>query len=269
MATFPTSAITFPTRSNGQTIDAGHINGLQEEVAAIESGYLDGNARLNSSNSTLAALSVAGNSTFTGSVQVTGPSTFSTVATFSTKIAPGSTTVMIGDSTTAFKEVHCSSLYVAGQAVTFTLSPPTVKVSHSTTTSPSSVTWVGLNWDTNLYDSTGMHSTTTDSSRITFTSTGIYHVGANIPLTVTVIAGDKRARLVLNDSTTILGSVLMPNVSSANTYCAVISADVRAVDATDYVTVQIFYNAAASSGTVPHNSTVFGAPAFWAHRVSI
>lgn len=37
---YPTSAITFTTRSNGQTIDAAHVNDLQTEVAAIEADVL-------------------------------------------------------------------------------------------------------------------------------------------------------------------------------------------------------------------------------------
>ena len=68
MASFPTTAKTFASRSNGQTIDAAHVGDLQDEVAAIEDGYLTGTARLNSSNSTVANLSVTGGSTFTGDI---------------------------------------------------------------------------------------------------------------------------------------------------------------------------------------------------------
>jgi len=65
MASFPGSVKTFASRSNGQAIDATHINDLQDEVTALEDGYLNATARLNSSHSTVAALSVAGGSTFT------------------------------------------------------------------------------------------------------------------------------------------------------------------------------------------------------------
>lgn len=64
MASFPASVKSFATRSNGQTIDATHVNDLQDEVNAVEDGYLNGTARLNSSNSTVATLSVTGGSTF-------------------------------------------------------------------------------------------------------------------------------------------------------------------------------------------------------------
>lgn len=67
MANFPTSVTTFANRSAGQAIASAHINSVQDEINAIEDGYLNGTARLNSSNSTVTNLSVAGGSTFVGS----------------------------------------------------------------------------------------------------------------------------------------------------------------------------------------------------------
>lgn len=68
MASFPDSVKSFAARSNGQTIDAAHVGDLQDEVNAIEAGYLNGTARLNSSASTLASLDVNGNSTLASSI---------------------------------------------------------------------------------------------------------------------------------------------------------------------------------------------------------
>jgi hypothetical protein len=68
MANYPGSVVSFATRSNGQTIADTWFNGLQDEVTAIEDGIRNGTAPLNSSNSTLAALSVTGGSSFTGSI---------------------------------------------------------------------------------------------------------------------------------------------------------------------------------------------------------
>lgn len=70
MASYPTSVKTYTTKSDGSgnTIFASHINDLQDEITAIEDGILNGTAPLNSSRSTLAALSVSGASTFTGTV---------------------------------------------------------------------------------------------------------------------------------------------------------------------------------------------------------
>lgn len=71
MPDYPTTPKTFTTRSAGQTIAASHVNDLQDEVNAIEAGLLDGTARVNSSNSTLANLSVTGGSTLS-SLTLTG-----------------------------------------------------------------------------------------------------------------------------------------------------------------------------------------------------
>lgn len=70
MANFPNSVTTFATRSAGQKVASAHVNALQDEVNAIEDGYLNGTARLNSSHSTLAALSVIGNSTLASSITI-------------------------------------------------------------------------------------------------------------------------------------------------------------------------------------------------------
>ena len=75
-ASYPTAAKTFTTKNAGDTIQPGHINDLQDEVAAIEDGLLNGLAPLNSSNSTVAnlvvtgALQVSGNSTIAGTLTV-------------------------------------------------------------------------------------------------------------------------------------------------------------------------------------------------------
>lgn len=81
MPSFPNSVFAPPTRSNGQTIDASHINGVQDEVVAIEDGYRNATAPLNSSNSTLANLSVTGGSTL-GAVTFGSTVRFASSATF-------------------------------------------------------------------------------------------------------------------------------------------------------------------------------------------
>ena len=67
-ASYPTAAKTFTTKNAGDTIQPAHINDIQTEVEAIESGLLNGTAPLNSSKSTVASLSVSGASTFAGAV---------------------------------------------------------------------------------------------------------------------------------------------------------------------------------------------------------
>lgn len=69
-ASYPGSVKVFSARSNGQTIDAAHVNDLQDEVSAIESGLLNGTAPMTSSNATVNNLQVNANSTIVGSLSV-------------------------------------------------------------------------------------------------------------------------------------------------------------------------------------------------------
>ena len=64
MPSFPTSPHTFASFSNGALSDAAQVTDIYGEVEAVEAGYLNGTARLNSSNSTHTNLSVTGGSTF-------------------------------------------------------------------------------------------------------------------------------------------------------------------------------------------------------------
>lgn len=81
MAQYPTAVATFTSKNPGDKIPSADWNSITGEITAIETGLLNGTARLNSSGSTLASLSVTGGSTLT-SLQVNGNSSFasSTIA---------------------------------------------------------------------------------------------------------------------------------------------------------------------------------------------
>ena len=150
----------------------------------MEDGYLNATARLNAGTSTLATLSVPGGSTFTGSV------TFSSIATFSTKVAAASTTVMLGDSTTPFKEVHCSSLYVGGAALD--LAPTCLRVSGSTSQVAAGST-AAIAWPTqDVISNSSLHSTSANAERFVPQTTGTYILAAN--LTWSTMAGTTSTR---------------------------------------------------------------------------
>ena len=82
-ASYPVAPKTFAVKAAGDTIQPAHINDLQDEVAAIEGGLLNGTAPLNSSNSTLANLSVPGGSTLTGDVTMPGTLTVNKIVSTS------------------------------------------------------------------------------------------------------------------------------------------------------------------------------------------
>ena len=64
MASFPTSKKTWTALTSADYLQSAQVNEARDEITAIEEGYLEGSARLNSSASTLASLSVSGGSTF-------------------------------------------------------------------------------------------------------------------------------------------------------------------------------------------------------------
>mgnify|MGYP001595290897 CR=1 FL=1 len=64
MPSFPGSIFSPASKNAGDVISTAHISNVDDEIVAIESGYLNGTARLNSSNSTLVSLSVSSVSTF-------------------------------------------------------------------------------------------------------------------------------------------------------------------------------------------------------------
>lgn len=88
---YPTSVWAPTTKNAGDAIQPAHMNDAQAEIVAIETGLTQGTAPLNSSNSTLANLSVAGGSTLAAltvsgasslaSLHVTGNSTFGSTMT--------------------------------------------------------------------------------------------------------------------------------------------------------------------------------------------
>lgn len=59
-ASFPGAVKTFAARNNGDVIQATHVGDLQDEINAIEDGYLNGKAPLNSSNASVNVLTLNG-----------------------------------------------------------------------------------------------------------------------------------------------------------------------------------------------------------------
>jgi hypothetical protein len=243
---YPSGAQSFTSKNAGDTIQPSHINDLQTEVTAIENALITGPITLPAS--TLASLSVTGGSTFASDIKA------------------ASTAVSLGSVGTPLKDVYCSSLYVGGSPVV-SFVPAASKMRHSVNQEATNVTWVGVNWDTEVYDSPGFHSTSVNSSRITLTSTGVYSIGALINLNCGTAGGVRRVRLVVNDSTTIIGGTDSVGVAGVPEYGLTASGQFRASATTDYVTVQV-YQGSGSSGTIFADSTVYGGSAFWAERVS-
>jgi hypothetical protein len=171
MASIPTPSKSFTSKNAGDTIQPTHVNDLQDEVNAIEAGLLNGTANLNSSNSTLANLSVTGGSTFSGPVQ----SSNSTVVNLS----------VTGNSTIA------GSLTVGGTFTPGALAPtgvvtansqPRAHVYNSATQNVENNAETNLTFNTAEFNvgSSAMWSSSVNPTRMTFQSTGLFLVGAKV-----------------------------------------------------------------------------------------
>lgn len=259
---YPTSVPAFASKNSGDVVQAAHINDLQTEVTAIANGLLNGIAHpqvlssgltVSTGNTILGQnLDVAGNSTFHGSMVISSGLTVSTGAT----VIGGSLQVN-GNSTFA------GSVNITG---TLTLIPDVYKcvLTHSTLTPVAAGGTVIPSWDTETAATAGMHSTASNSSRITFApSTGWWRVGATLPLN-TASSGIFTIRLRLNDTS---GIAYQPNYTpTAGVTDLNVETLVRAQSTADYVTVAATVSA-ASTNSISHNST-FTRLQFYAHFVS-
>lgn len=143
MPSYPDAIFSPASKNTGDTIQASHVTDLDAEVVAIETGLRQGSAPLNSSNSTVAALSVTNGSTL-NTLSVSGGSTFA-----SRPVMPPPDAVSVTGSTTGL-------------------------ATNSTT---------AIAWPTQLYaTNSSLHSTATDPERFIPQSTGIYVFTASLRL---------------------------------------------------------------------------------------
>ena len=221
MASFPTSVFAPATKNTGDVVQASHINQLQDEVTAIEDGYLNGTARLNAGASTVATLSVTGASTFAGTAVFTLPPTLPRW--------------------------------------------PVCKVTHDAVQQIADNAFTGLSWNTNVVDSTGMHSTAVNSSRITLNSSGLWSVGVQ-----TAWLGNTtpthETRIHVNDDYVVAQASAA--AFSLDPFVQTAAGLFYSTAANLYLTVQV--RNVGSTGRVNAHSTAVNltGPAFWAVKVS-
>lgn len=252
MANFPNSVTSFAARSNGQTIDASHVQGLQDEVNAIEDGYLNATARLNSSNSTVANLSVTGGSTVAG-LHVTSTASFDSSVTV-TGNAQISGTLLVGGSP------------VGGI-------PIGAKVSiDSSVTVANSTAWTGVSWNTEIHDTGNLHSTASNSSRINLTSSGIWMFGAQIRWQDDSAGGSTcliATRILANDTNVVGCEREYINDVSTALVSQMVTGTYYTGSTTDFLVCAVQRVGAGTIGLSSGTSTNdWGYSNFWAQRVS-
>lgn len=162
-ASYPGAVKTFATRSNGQSIDPSHINDLQDEVSAIESGLLNGTAALNSSATVVASLAVTSSTLSVSTQTYIFPADRPTAGQVLTAASTSGSTTTLG--------------WAANGAVNTNY----LLLRTATEQGIADVTETTLNWLTET-DPAGFHSTASNSSIavVPTGSSGLYQMTANV-----------------------------------------------------------------------------------------
>ena len=145
---------------------------------------------------------------------------------------------------------------------------PAARVYNDAEIDPATSSWVSLTFNQERYDTDGVHSTVTNSERLTCpdNGSGLYHIGGCLQIGTTGGTGANiiGVRLFLNGTTSIAESLEYRNVSAAINLIVPISCDYALSDngagANDYVELQVFTS-------VDVNVLVNGntSPEFWCH----
>lgn len=195
MASFPNSVFAPPTRTAGQQVGSAHMNAVQDEIVAIEDGYRNGTAPLNSSGSTLANLRV-------------------------------------------------------------TVSPPHARVYSTVLAQVAHNSQTLLSYDTQrVISSTSMHSTTTNPSRLTVPTTGVYAVYAHVTWAAFSTGGLREVLIRLNGETYVAGQRTQPASSGAAAVYQSVGTVWRAETAGDYFQVFVYQDSGSTGSLVAGNST--------------
>ena len=208
MASFPTAVKSFTTKVPSQTIASAHVNDIQDEVTAIEDGLLNGTAHFQSSNSTLANLTVSGGSTL-ATLQVTGNSTI-------------------------------NELFV-------TKEPPFALVTQTAAVQVASATFTAVSFNTQTFLSTStMHSTAANPTRLMPASSGVYQIQGSVAWTDGTTAGIRLTDILLN-STTIVRRHNQPGARNAGTIMTQAVAATYRLQTTEWVELQVYQDSGSTS----------------------
>lgn len=140
---------------------------------------------------------------------------------------------------------------------------PSAQVTHSTLQAVATGTFTGLSWDTESDDSTGIHSTASNSSRLVLNSSGVWLIGANVDWSDNS-SGIRILRVIIND--TLLLQADVRGAVSGNMGQS-ITARYLTTSTSDYATIQVFQGS-GSTGSISTGGGNTGRTLAWVQRVS-
>lgn len=118
-----------------------------------------------------------------------------------------------------------------------------------------------LTFNSEYFDTDGMHSTVSDTSRITLVTAGTYLVGGNVYFNANA-TGIRRIQIQLNGATVIAYSAM--DIDSSTAHIMTVST-IYAFSANDYVELYAYQN---SGGALDVKAATAYSPVFWAVRVA-
>lgn len=251
MATYPNGTYAPASKSNGQIIQASFFNDPENEIVAIEDALRTGiphAVTISTGGLTVStgSVNVGGPSSLT-TLQVTGGSTFAGPVTFSSGVTFSTTTTFAAPPT-------LSSGATVSTGVIRQNSLPMWNVFHSTFVAVAANSSVGLAFDSQSFVRGNIeHSTTTNSSRVTINTTGVYQINAHAVIAPSA-AGNSIVTLHLrqNDSTNLVSVETTPLAAATVRDSVTLSHAVR-IDSTCYLSCVLvssaFGSTAGSSAT--------------------
>ena len=236
MASYPNAVKSFTNKNAGDTIQPAHINDLQDEIAALEDGLLNGTAPLNSSRITAPAAQISNATISSLTVSVMSISNLQTTAstTASLNVTTGST--MAALNVTGMSSL--ADLQVAAAA-------PAVRVSNSANIAVGDASTTRLTFNTDVFASTsGMHSTATNSGRLIATSSGIYCITGTVTWAPNS-SGLRQARILINGSSFATIQTL-PSASGTFNTDQNITTIYRFASSGSYAELEVYQNSGGS-----------------------
>lgn len=161
--------------------------------------------------------------------------------------------------------VFTASTQISAAALNDCFSPPRCRLTNSANISTTTATAKNLTFDTEVFDSGTMHSTSVNTGRIVVPTggAGLYMIGANVEFD-TNATGWRTLNLMLNTSTVIASHRAITSSASVTTRLSV--ATIYSLSAGDYLEVQVYQN---SGGSLNVLSAADYSPVFYATWMAV
>lgn len=133
------------------------------------------------------------------------------------------------------------------------------RVTHDAAQSIAKNTWTALNFNTERFDPSAMHDTSTNNTRITFGSAGTYAVGGNVLFAANDVG--RRGILIEEGGSDVLAMQQVNACSTSGTGLTI--STIYTFDADDYIQLKVFQG---STDALNVNQQDYYSPEFWAFK---